>query len=136
MPGRQLTLVLQHVRSLAGAADTSDDAGRKLLRTVWTTGAQSTKEQGLHVVGFWGPPASVTAQLMTEVQHLDYPFRVETVRLPAHKRTRPTGWTGRVTGMGTGRAPGRACPVCRRTLRAESVPGRPAAQRPAPAVER
>jgi hypothetical protein len=62
------------------------DARGKLLRTVWNNGAQVTKEEGYHVVGFWGPPATITAKLLAEVQYLDYAFRLENVPLPATRR--------------------------------------------------
>ncbi len=61
------------------------DAKGKLLRTVWNNGAQVLKEEGYHVVGFWGPPATITAKLLAEVRHLDYAFRLENVPLPAQK---------------------------------------------------
>jgi RNA polymerase sigma factor (sigma-70 family) len=61
------------------------DAGGKLLRTVYNNGGQVLKEEGYHVVGFWAPPATVTAKLLAEVQHLDYAFRLKDVPVPPHR---------------------------------------------------
>ncbi len=61
-----------------------DSAGR-LLHCERSNGGGSNGE-GYHLVAYSQKPATITARVMAEVKHIDYPFRLESVPLPSPEK--------------------------------------------------